>query len=231
MAPRRREQTVFVFAAALVLLTGYLAWDSVEVFSRLPTHQQSGWPPVITSSAHHAVLAWCLFGAFPVWRSVLNGRLTELAARIGRLLYTWACGLALLHIAVAFHVGHGWSHEAAYRHVEEVSGLGAGLYVNYFFIVLWVADAAWAWVDLDGYMNRSRWLSWGILVFMAFIVFNAAIVFGSGVRQIISSVLFAIPLYAIVAARPWRERHETAEPGREPGSQAIPPSPARHSPT
>lgn len=229
MAPRRREQTVFVFAAALVLLTGYLAWDSVEVFSRPPTHQQSGWPPVITSSAHHAVLAWCLFGAFPVWRSVLNGRLTELAARIGRLLYTWACGLALLHIAVAFHVGHGWSHESAYRHTEEVGGFGPGLYVNYAFAAIWLADGVWAWISLDDYLNRSRWLSWWVFLFMAFIIFNAAVVFGHGTARIVSAGLFLIPLIALGLSRPWKP--ETHEPGRKPGSQRDSLLTGGHSPT
>jgi len=229
MARRRRDRTVFAVAAALVLFTGYLAWDSVEVLLRPPTYQQTGWPPVITGSAHHAVLAWCLFGAFSVARLVPNGGLTEPAVRIGRLLYTWALGLALLHIAVAFHAGHGWSHDRAYRHTEEVGGFGPGLYVNYAFAAIWLADVAWAWINLDQYLNRSRWLSWFILLFMAFIVFNAAVVFGHGTARIASAGLFLIPLTALIISRPWRA--EMHKPGRGPGSSVNSTPPAGHSPT
>jgi hypothetical protein len=220
MARTLGDQTVFVIAVALALLAGYLALESVEVLSRPPTHLPLGFMPVpaILNSASHAVRAWCLASLFPVWGALPGSPNRRMGARVGRLLYTGACGLMLLHIAVAFHAGHGWSHARAYRHVEEVSGFGPGLFVNYVFAAIWLVDVVWAWINLDHYLARSRWLSWGVLVFMAFIVFNAAIVFGHGINRVISAGFFLIPLTVIAIARPWAPGDGPQNAGTRPGA-------------
>ena len=64
-----------------------------------------------------------------------------LAAR-GALVY-------LGHVAAAFGVHHDWSHAAAYAYTaartEAYFGLdwGGGLWVNYAFTVIWVAEGLW----------------------------------------------------------------------------------------
>src|SRR6478752_3648191 len=129
MARTLWEQTIFIIAVALAGLTSFLAFASVEVLFRPPTHLSPSLlsAPIIRDSARDAVIAWCLGSVFPVWGLLSRGWYRVIGARVGRFLYTGACGLTLLHIAVAFHVGHGWSHARAYQHVEAMSGFGSGL--------------------------------------------------------------------------------------------------------
>jgi hypothetical protein len=75
-----------------------------------------------------------------------------------RLAWTLACAFYLMHVAAAFQFHHHWSHLAAYRETAqqtaEVFGLnwGGGLYFNYAFTIVWIADALWWWrIGLDGY--------------------------------------------------------------------------------
>jgi hypothetical protein len=226
---RNNYSGILVLCVVLILLTLYFAAGSIEVLSR-PT---ASYPPGSTAaaeigkSAFLGVIALCLFAPFAVWGPFSRGRFPQEWSNYGRLLYTWACGLTLLHIAVAFHVAHEWSHSRAFDHVEAASRFGAGLYVNYLFAALWLADVVWAWMNLKHYLIRSRWVGWGFLVFMAFIVFNAAVVFGTGTRRWVSAILFVVPLYAIWATWP----HQTHEPGSKPGSKEVQGISAGHSPT
>jgi hypothetical protein len=42
---------------------------------------------------------------------------------------------------------------------------------------VWLADVLWVWVAPTSYLARPRWLHWSIHGFLAFVVFNAAVVF------------------------------------------------------
>src|SRR5262245_10761780 len=65
---------------------------------------------------------------------------------LARLSWTVGCLAFLLHVGCAFQFYHHWSHRAAYeataRQTAEVVGLdwGGGLYANYAFAAVWVAD-------------------------------------------------------------------------------------------
>lgn len=83
------------------------------------------------------------------------------------------------HVIAAFTFVHHWSHDAAYVATAKQSGFGAGLYVNYFFTVLWLVDVIWTW-NIASYRNRPKWISVSIQTFVAFMFINAAIVFASG---------------------------------------------------
>jgi hypothetical protein len=107
-----------------------------------------------------------------------------------RLAWTAACVGLLAHVACAFHFYHGWSHEAAYldtaRQTAEVFGLdwGGGLYVNYALLTGWVLDVIWWWVrGLDAYRRRPRPLLAAWHGFLLFIIFNAAVVFETGLTR------------------------------------------------
>src|SRR5687768_3073740 len=69
-----------------------------------------------------------------------------------RPLNTLGCAVFLTHVACAFHFYHAWSHSAAYadtaRQTAELTGWdsGTGLYINYFFVLVWIADAASSWI-------------------------------------------------------------------------------------
>jgi hypothetical protein len=127
---------------------------------------------LVRNSARLALLWWA--GAV-----VLLIRRDSLA----RLTWTLACIAFVLHVGIAFQEAHHWSFAAAYRHVEEVSGFGEGIFVSYAFTLIWLADAAWWWIDRRGYESRPRWIGWTVHGFMVFVIVNATVVFESGATR------------------------------------------------
>jgi len=85
----------------------------------------------------------------------------------------------LAHVVAAFHFYHGWSHAAAYEHTArrtaEVVGLdwGGGLWWNYAFGAVWLGDILWR-------RGRPAWLGVAVQAFLAFMAFNATVVFETG---------------------------------------------------
>jgi hypothetical protein len=137
---------------------------------------------VTRQTARVAVLFWGLAAAGLLCRR----------REFARLSWSLGCAAFLVHVAVAFDRVHGWSHAAAVRHVEAVSGFGSGLFVSYFFTLLWTADAAWWWIDRAGYDRRALWLDRLIHGFMAFIVFNGTVVYETGFIRWAGIALFLI---------------------------------------
>lgn len=103
-----------------------------------------------------------------------------------RLLWTVACGFYLVHVGAAFEFYHGWSHAAAYQHTAvqtaQVTGWswGGGLYFNYLFTIIWMADVLWWWRGLALYRKRPLWITATIHWLFAFMFFNATVIFASG---------------------------------------------------
>jgi hypothetical protein len=136
------------------------------------------------------------------------------------LPFIWAlgCVLCLLHLALAFHLGHGWSHEAAWEHTRQAGGFGDGIYANYAFAVAWVVDAIWLCVAYDSYFARSRWLHWTIHGFIAFIAINAAVVFGSWAARKSFAKFFALVAFfwlIYLAVRTAEAKRSAAPPSAE----------------
>ncbi|HEY2250073.1 MAG TPA: hypothetical protein VGH74_03390, partial [Planctomycetaceae bacterium] len=106
--------------------------------------------------------------------------------RVQRGLWTLGCCLAWAHAASAFAFYHHWSHDDAYwrtaRETAAVVGIdwGGGLYFNYLFILLWTGDVAWWWTFPAAHRNRPRSYSLFLDAYLAFIAFNATVVFGHG---------------------------------------------------
>ena len=102
------------------------------------------------------------------------------------LLWTAACALMIAHVGFAFHGFHHWSHRAAYedtaRQTRELLGMnwGGGLYANYALVLVWVADVARRWCRDPALTIQTSALDWCIQVFLAFMWFNATVVFGHG---------------------------------------------------
>lgn len=94
-----------------------------------------------------------------------------------RWLNTLGCAPFIAHVACAFHFYHAWSHSAAYadtaRQTAEMVGWnsGAGIYINYLFAAVWLADVFWT------YAARPLWITWAIRAFFWFMIFNGAVVF------------------------------------------------------
>jgi hypothetical protein len=103
--------------------------------------------------------------------------------RYARRCWWIGCAMYLIHVAVAFHLGHGWSHAVAYDHVEAGSGFGPGLFVSYTFTAVWAIDAAWWLLAPRAYRGRPGWVDLAVYGFLGFVVFNATVVFGTGVAR------------------------------------------------
>jgi hypothetical protein len=103
-----------------------------------------------------------------------------------RWLWTAGCLLYLAHVVSAFHFVHGWSHEAAYRETARRTAAqfgmtwGGGLYLNYLFTAVWVEDVLYWWRGLARYAARPRWYDGLVQGFLAFMAFNGAVVFATG---------------------------------------------------
>ena len=146
-------------------------------------------------------VALCLYVAAVAVRLAAPGR-----RRAARFLWTLGCALFLAHVACAFHVFHGWSHGHAYRETarqtRELTGVdwGGGLYLNYLFTLVWVADVAyWWWGGLYVYDRRPRGVAAALHLFFAFMAFNGAVVFATGATRWIG-VSLAIGLALLVLA-------------------------------
>ena len=153
---------------ALALLCGIL----LAAIFILPTQGRIDNPAdfVTRQTARVAVLFWSIAAAF----LLLNHR------PLARWTWTIACAAYLIHVATAFDRVHGWSHEAAFQHVEEVSGFGPGIFVSYGFSLLWLCDVLWWELRTENYDRRPIWLDRVIHLFFAFIVCNGTVVYETG---------------------------------------------------
>ncbi len=95
----------------------------------------------------------------------------------------------LAHVACAYHFYHTWSQDSVYRETARQTAevfnfnWGGGLYINYAFILAWVLDVIWWWRGLAAYNQRPRYLDLAWQGFFLFMVFNATVVFKTGVLR------------------------------------------------
>jgi len=132
------------------------------------------------------VTAWAAFLGYVV-ALVLRLRGSDPLLRQSRIWWTAGCGMMLLHVACAFHEVHHWSHDAAFeataRQTAELTGFpsGSGVYVNYAVLALWLADVCWWWRAPAHHESKAaRKTQWLLQGFLAFVWFNATVVFGHG---------------------------------------------------
>ena len=108
---------------------------------------------------------------------------------LARWAWTGGCLSLLAHVACAYHFYHAWSQDSVYRETArqtaEVFNLnwGGGVYVNYAFMAVWLVDVLWWWRGLAVYERRPRAWAWAWQSFFLFIVFNATVVFKTGVQR------------------------------------------------
>jgi hypothetical protein len=115
------------------------------------------------------------------------------ASQSGRAAFTIG-GLSLVaHSALAFELRHGWSHAAALRdtarQTEALVGwtFGGGLFVNYFFLVLWTFEAGWWWLAPASYRGRRRRFDEVVRAFFLFMFLNGAVVFAHGPLRLLGA--------------------------------------------
>ena len=120
------------------------------------------------------------------------------------IFWTLGCVLYLVHVACAFAYAHDWSHAAALEHTaietERIAGIrrGEGLWVNYVFTIVWIADASRLWIAQRHQRETHRKADWAVHGFFGFIVFNATVVFGPPLYRwgsILVAFVFAVMLW------------------------------------
>jgi hypothetical protein len=124
--------------------------------------------------------------------------------RLARLCWSLAWLAYLVHLGMAFHYYHGWSHADALRHTEEVSGFGPGIFVSHLFTLVWTLDVLTWWVRPQTYADRPRWVPRLLHGFMVFIIFCATVVYEAGFIRWAGVGLLA-GLAVLFCLRPRRE--------------------------
>ena len=130
-----------------------------------------------------------------IWTALLlytcgeYGRTHRPAAGWSRPAWSLGAAVYLAHVAAAFDAHHGWSHAAAYAYTaaqtEAFIGLdwGGGVWVNYAFTLMWVADAVWWGIAPVGYRQRARAIDLMVRAVFLFMIVNGAVVFVEGVTR------------------------------------------------
>ena len=108
------------------------------------------------------------------------------AARILFLLGALTC---VVHIVLTMSNVHGWSdaaaREATAAQTNAIYGIrwGGGVYVNYVFVAVWIADALQRLRAPASLARRSRALVWTLRAFYFVIIVNAAVIFATPGRR------------------------------------------------
>jgi hypothetical protein len=103
-----------------------------------------------------------------------------------RVAWTIGAILSLVHSLAAFASFYDFRHDIArsetVRQTAALTGIefSGGIYINYLFLAVWAADAAWWWINPRAYARRPRGLSLSIRAFIFFIIVNGAVVFADG---------------------------------------------------
>lgn len=121
------------------------------------------------------------------------------------LLFSVAgCGFYLIHVALAFEGFHDWSHDAAVRFTAEetqrVLGIerGEGVWVNYAFTLIWIADCIRLALARHRDLPTKLWHDGTIHVVFAGMMFSATVVFGPSIYR-----WLALPV-AVIWFAAWR---------------------------
>src|SRR5262249_2105434 len=113
------------------------------------------------------------------------------AGRAARLCWLLAWLAYVVHLGMAFHHYHGWSHADAVAHVEARTGFGPGIWFSHLFTLAWTADVAWWWLRPLSYASRPRAIDWALHGFMAFMWFNGTVVYETGLIRWAGLAVFA----------------------------------------
>lgn len=167
--------------------------------------------PAVTGSAA-ATVVWMA----AAWAWLLLRRPSP-----ARWAWTFAWLSLLLHLLAAFGIGHGWSHAAAVERIREVGGTGAGILVNYAFVLVWTADLAWWWLAPAGHARRPAGVAWAVHGFAVFMVVNGTVVFGPPGRRWAYAALLAA-LGGAWLYRCWLDRLPSRPPVQAAGETSAP---------
>jgi hypothetical protein len=135
--------------------------------------------------------------------------------------FVWTAGwLALVaHVVLALGLVHGWSWSAAYEHTarrtQQLVGWnwGGGVWFNLLTVGVWGADVMKMWLggpgaerSVEAGDERGRWWSFAVQSYIAFMMLNATVVFGSRFAQF-TGCLVCVGLAACV----WQQYYTTGD--------------------
>lgn len=152
----------------------------------------------------------CYLGRVAIDLGLLRDWPALSARKIARWLWTLGCVLYLAHVICAFTFFHDWSHDHAYAQTaaqtEALIGVhwGGGLYFNYAFTLLWIVDTVAWWGRGVNAHHRARAYFWTMHAVIAFMVFNATVVFGPAVWRWVAPIVGVV--FAIVYFQSTRGR-------------------------
>ena len=121
----------------------------------------------------------------------------------------WLLGslFSLLHAIAAMGFFHQWSHAMAFedtaRQTQSLLGVrvGVGIYFNYVFVLIWLADAMWWIGQPNSYENRISWINCTVYGFLIFIAINGTIVFETGIVRWVSLAALVVLLVLAIQKR------------------------------
>ena len=149
---------------------------------------------------------------YVAWLTVTVLGWGEKSGRASRMLWSLAGVVLVVHILIAFHFAHGWSHDDALRHAArrtvEVTGaeFAAGLYFNYVLLGVWL------WLTLRLWrrpaprvlpLPLSEKILHGIVIFF---VYHATAVFGPPFWKLVVGAVAALLSLAWFIQWPRRPR-------------------------
>ncbi len=176
-----QRPAVWPVSAAGAVLIGLVAY----VPAALPSYQIDR----LYATAYLFTGCWVLGSAQVLWLRPADP--TGPRRAVWAALTMWA-GLDLLiwHVFVAYQrLG---SHADVVEHTRRTAGVGWGVYVNYLFAAVWLADTVWLTAATRSYARRPRWVGRMVHGFLAFVVFNATVVYGELPTRLAGGVWFAI---------------------------------------
>jgi hypothetical protein len=194
--PEGRTLDVAVMSAAMILLAATLGLSAAmggEVGERLTRN-------TVRLSLAWYVMALCAM----LWSREDDWLVRTIRGRLTRWCWTVSLAYFLVHLGMAFHFYHRWSHTDAFERTRQISGVGEGIYVSYFFVWLWICDVAIWWLSPESVARRSVWIDRSLHAFMLFIVFNGKVVFETGFIRWAGVALFAVLACAWWLARGYR---------------------------
>ena len=118
----------------------------------------------------------------------------------------WFSALGLLafvcHVVLAFEFHYDWNHATALAktaaQTEALTSVssGSGLYLNYLFGLVWLAEVYWWAHSTARHTKRPTWIERAVRGFFLFMIVNGAVVFVAAPRRWLGMVIVGVLLYA-----------------------------------
>jgi hypothetical protein len=134
----------------------------------------------------HVAVFWTIAVAVVAWALTECCRLAAAQLHLARGVWTVGAAAMVIHAAAAFALLYESSQDVALaavaRQTAGITGInsGAGLYVNYAFVAIWIADAAWWWTVPPARAAVVGVWAWARFTFFLFMLVNGAVVFADG---------------------------------------------------